>query len=270
MSEQEYSREVSALIPFVSGKSVHLGGATEAPIPGTELVDRDSGLAHDSLGQYEAGSIDSLVSVHGLERLEDSIKALREWRRVLREGGTLAIVVCNPASAAREARHVYSPAALNNLVCTVGGFRVDQFVRLDEDSGWLLVAKREAVLDVRMPMGLQGPVIAQSVSRHPTALAELYFQIGILMLRSGDASLAESCFRSLMNHEPENAHAFFGLGMCLGSKQQWPEALTELQRAVSLDAGNREAQRWVELAKAKCEAQAEPARIVSTGPATSS
>ncbi len=270
MSVEESSREISALIPFVSGRAVQLGAASEDAIPGSELVDRESGQAHDSLGQYEAGSIDSLLSVHGFERLEDGIKAMREWRRVLHEGGTLALVLRDPSQGLGDASHVYSPAALNNLICTVGGFRVDQFIRLDQNSGWLFVAKRDAILDVRMPLGIQGPVISQTVSTTPGALAELYFQIGILMLRSGDPKLAESCFRSLMNHEPDNAHAFFGLGMCLASRQLWPEALTELQRAVSLDAGNQEAQRWVELAKSKCEATESPVKLVSTGPATSS
>lgn len=267
MSASQDSAEIAALVPFIKGRALQLGWSSQATIPGTELIDRDAGLVYDSLGQYHDDSIDCLASVYGLETLDDGIKALREWRRVLREGAVLALVLRDVDCVEQGIRHLYTPAAITNLLCTVGGFRIDQFAKLEEKNAWLLVAEREAVLDVRMPFGLQGAALSQSVANSSLVRAELYFQVGTLMLRSGDPELAENCFRSLMELEPENSHAFFGLGMCLGTMQRWSEALTELQRCIAVDPNNQEAQRWAELAKSKLAQAPVPGQPAPASPA---
>lgn len=271
MSASQNSAEIAAILPFISGRTLQLGWCSQETIPGAELVDADQGVVFDSLGQFHDGSIDCLATVYGFETLDDGIKGLREWRRVLREEGTLAMVLHDKDCTKEGLRHLYSPAAINNLLCTVGGFRIDQFARLANENAWVLVAKREAVLDVRMPFGIQAAALSESVAGSDRVRAELYFQVGTLMLRSGDPKLAEHCFRGLYDLEPENSHAFFGLGMCLGTMQQWAEALTELQRCLAIDPNNKEAQRWAELAKEKLAAGSGSAQSVQLpDPATSS
>lgn len=44
---------------------------------------------------FKDGSFDAVVAQHLLEHLHEPVEALREWRRVLRPGGTMALVTPN-------------------------------------------------------------------------------------------------------------------------------------------------------------------------------
>jgi SAM-dependent methyltransferase len=62
--------------------------ATADPTPARSFV----GEATD-LSMLPSGSYDTMVSSHVLEHVANPIKALHEWRRVLRKGGTLLAIV---------------------------------------------------------------------------------------------------------------------------------------------------------------------------------
>lgn len=55
---------------------------------------------------YADGSFDRVVATHILEHISEPHLALKEWRRVLRDGGTLSILIpTDPGFAWRFARH---------------------------------------------------------------------------------------------------------------------------------------------------------------------
>ena len=47
----------------------------------------------DDLSMFKTGELDFVVARHNLEHYVDVIKTLREWKRVLRTGGTLVVIV---------------------------------------------------------------------------------------------------------------------------------------------------------------------------------
>jgi len=59
----------------------------------------------------------------------DVVKTLLEWRRVLKPGGTLAIVVPTsgretPSNLDPTHKHCFTPESLERLVTIIGGFDV--------------------------------------------------------------------------------------------------------------------------------------------------
>ena len=83
----------------------------------------------DDLRMFRDGELDYVVSRHNLEHYVDVVKTLLEWRRVLKPGGTLAIVV--PDERAGDTiyldpthKHCFTPESLERLVTIIGGFDV--------------------------------------------------------------------------------------------------------------------------------------------------
>jgi len=81
---------------------------------------------------FAAESFDSVIARHNLEHYIDTAGVLIEWRRVLKPGGTLAVILPDeenfPTQRGRTLEldpthyHGYSMAALGRLVHLVGGF----------------------------------------------------------------------------------------------------------------------------------------------------
>ncbi len=244
-----------ALANYVSGQTLELGGASGGSLPGTTLIDREAGAAYDDLGAHEEGSIDAIVSAGGVEHCGNVVAAIREWQRVLRDGGQLAVVLRDPADqeAWVESPNAYTPDAWAALLGTVGGFEIVNFDAL-EGVGMLVVAKRCEVLDLRQVLGMQGAALAEAAKRGPEHLAELCFQFGTVLLRSGTSRPAIRCFEEALEREPDNADCLFGIGMCHAIDKRWGDAISWLERAVTSDPNNSETKRWLGLARLEFEA----------------
>lgn len=256
------AKELSA---YVNGKTLEMGARSSGQIHGTTLIDREGvggvDSSYESLSGIPDGSVDAIVSDRGLETVNDPLKTLREWNRVLREGGKLAVICADGTrgpAASDEGRQTYTPKYLANLLRLVGGWHVTESRLLADASSFLLVAERQGVCTIRGPLGSLSATLALAASENDANRAELYFQLGTILLQSGDPTLAERCFKTMLQLEPGNADGLFGLGMCYGTQHLWPEALTELQRVVALDPTNLEAKRWVALAKEKVGGTAKP------------
>jgi predicted SAM-dependent methyltransferase len=96
---------------------------------------------------FKSGELDYVVSRHNLEHYIDVVKTLREWRRVLRPGGTLAIIV--PDERAGDTifldpthKHCFTPESLKNLLDVIGGFDVLRTETAIPDWSFLLVAQK--------------------------------------------------------------------------------------------------------------------------------
>ena len=260
MAAKDWSREIATVSQYILGATVEVRGECAQPISGiTQSV--DSSVA--GLASLAENSVDSLISVGGLERLTDPIAGLRSMRRALREGGQLVLVVQvhestadNPHGSAR-----YSPQYLAALLVLVSGFAVGTIDEVTAGETFIIVCKRSAVEQVRQPFGAHGQGMVQQVNSSPAARAEYYFQMATLMLQTGDQEWAVQCFQNVLTLEPDNSEAFFGLGMTLGTQNRWVEAQVYLQRAQILDPQNTEIQRWMQLATQQQAPVQQPAPV---------
>lgn len=83
------------------------------------------------LSMYKDGEVDAILARHILEHMIDPIKALREWRRVLKDDGKLVVMVpdyrfseaisCDPSHT-----HAFTPDSLASLLDAVGGFSIEK------------------------------------------------------------------------------------------------------------------------------------------------
>jgi SAM-dependent methyltransferase len=103
----------------------------------------------DDLSMFADGELDYVVSRHNLEHYVDVVKTLLEWRRVLKIGGIMAIIV--PDEGAGDTiyldpthKHCFTPESLRRLVNIVGGFDVLRTETVIPDWSFLLIASRRA------------------------------------------------------------------------------------------------------------------------------
>lgn len=239
---------LEALADYVHGSTLQLDHGNESAAPGATLV----GFA--AFESHADASCDSIVGAWSVEHVDDIVAALHQWRRVLREGGHLAVVLRDAASAWGDAPHCYTPDAWQNLLRTIGGFELVRLAELDDGNGWLVVAQRHALLDLRNILGCQGAALSDAAQRSPEHRAELCFQFGTILLRAGVITPAIHCFHALLEQDPDNGEGLFGLGMCHALQQQWQDAHGWLERAVAVDPNNSEAKRWLGLAQLELDA----------------
>ena len=88
----------------------------------------------DDLHMFADGEMDFIVARHNLEHYVDPVKALQEWRRVLRSGGVIALVLpdercVDTISLDPTHKHVFTPESIRRLLELVEGFEI---VRLEE------------------------------------------------------------------------------------------------------------------------------------------
>jgi predicted SAM-dependent methyltransferase len=101
----------------------------------------------DDLHMFGDGDLDYVVSRHNLEHYVDVVKTLREWRRVLRPGGIMAIIV--PDERAGDTvyldpthKHCFTPESLEHLIEAVGGLEVRRTETVVPDWSFLIVAAK--------------------------------------------------------------------------------------------------------------------------------
>ncbi len=241
---------ITALSAYATGTTIELSASGTSEIDGSSLVDCSRGDAH-GLESLEPGTVDAILALDLFDVVQDRVKVLFLIRQALVEGGTLAFSV---------GKHL-PPTAINSLFKVVGGFTMDVST-LGEGS--LVVARRSVLLDVRQPFGLQSAFLAAAAQHNDVVRSELYFQIGNVLLRSGDPKLAEQCFTSVIELEPRGSEGHFGLGMCYASQGLWSDAVTVLQQALALDPTNTDAAQWAELARESYAAQGDVEEIAET------
>lgn len=228
-----------ALAAHVRAETLELADPQFAPIAGTIQVDpARSGGEHDLSGLAGA-SIDAIVCQRLSWPLRDPIRAIEDWKRVMRPGGPLALVV----------EGEQAPDPMVDMLHRVGGFELQSVQPLEDGSGFCVVAERSIVAELRGPLATIAPGLAQCVNDNESVRAEMYFQLGSMLLQAGDAELSGSCFDAMLQLEPQSSHARFGLGMCHATVGRWDDALSELQRAIALEPGDTEVERWIELAR---------------------
>ncbi len=97
---------------------------------------------------FRDGELDFVVARHNLEHYVDPVKALQEWKRVLRPGGSLAVLVpderaLNTIALDPTHKHVFTPESLTRMVNLIGGLRIVKVETVVSDWSFLCVCERE-------------------------------------------------------------------------------------------------------------------------------
>ena len=155
-----------AVLPYCVGRGIDVGCGHRKTTPnciGVDLLARgecgrvgvvagrasaaDIRASGDDLPMFADGSLDFVVARHNLEHYVDVVKTLQEWRRVLRPGGHLAVVL--PDETNRNTivldpthKHAFTPGSFQRLVRLIGGLEEVECQTLIKDWSFLYVARR--------------------------------------------------------------------------------------------------------------------------------
>lgn len=93
-----------------------------------KISQADIECSGDSLPMFNDDELDYIVLRHNLEHYKDPIKALFEWKRLLKPGGILAMVVpddenCDTIHLDPTHYHVFTMSSLERILTLIGGFK---------------------------------------------------------------------------------------------------------------------------------------------------
>lgn len=99
------------------------------------------------LDKFEDGSVGGILAKHLLEHIVDPFPVLKEWGRVLDEGGRLVIIVpdyryCEAMSCDPSHVHAYTPESLKSLLEAVGGFKVTRTEQINPGHVFMVSAEK--------------------------------------------------------------------------------------------------------------------------------
>ncbi len=153
-------KENSVLYPYCRGKGIDVGcgphkihpkaigidiapkGTKFMPPGRKDIPDRLGGLVcqadiqarGDDLFMFKDNELDYVVSSHNLEHYQDTIKTLKEWKRVLKPGGILGVILPDDTRGdsmhALGHKHSFTPESFKNLIELIGGFRIIKLEQL--------------------------------------------------------------------------------------------------------------------------------------------
>jgi SAM-dependent methyltransferase len=156
-----------ALFPLCRGKGIDVGCGHRKTHPNAigidlvvkgEILDSAANVAGrlsqadieatgDQLSMFDDNSLDYVVQRHNLEHYQDPIRAIQEWKRTLKPGGVLAMVVpdddaCDSIHLDPTHKHVFTQSSLLRIIELVGGMRVDHIGPLLYEWSFICVAEK--------------------------------------------------------------------------------------------------------------------------------
>lgn len=160
-------REHLALYPYCEGRGIDVGCGGNKIHPdaiGVDIIPKgkkgffgsqqkiisqaDIQSSGDNLNMFKDGELDYVVASHNLEHYKDLVKTLIEWKRVLKPGGVLGVILpddtkINTIKLDPTHKHVFIPESFKNLVEIVGGFEIIRLEECIKDWSFLCVAKKK-------------------------------------------------------------------------------------------------------------------------------
>jgi len=102
----------------------------------------------DDLHMFEDGEMDFIVARHNLEHYVDIIKTLQEWIRVLKSGGTLALVLpdetnINTIALDPTHKHAFTPESFKRYIDMMGGWEIIRLEPLLKDWSFICVCRKK-------------------------------------------------------------------------------------------------------------------------------
>lgn len=167
------AKETSVLYPYCRGRGIDVGCGAHKIHPaatGIDIVARgtkfkkckmkkgildrqgafvcqaDIQAAGDNLFMFKDNELDYVVSSHNLEHYLDTIKTLREWKRVLKPGGILGIILPDDIRGSSMYvlchKHCFTPESFKNLVQLIGGLKIIKLERMGPSRSFVCVMKK--------------------------------------------------------------------------------------------------------------------------------
>lgn len=142
-TNREYNPEAEPMAPLVSGRGIDVGCGAAKTSPeaiGVDLIapgktgdeasqkgrvsQADVQASGDDLWMFSDGELDYVIARHNLEHYVDPVRTLREWARVLKEGGVLGLVLPDDEAfdtlkADSTHKHAYTQSSLRNLLSLI-------------------------------------------------------------------------------------------------------------------------------------------------------
>lgn len=225
---QQSSPSIQALAPYCQGKGLQFFPAEQAPFAGVP-VQETSGVV------VEDGSLDFVVAGPHWIQGDIPISLVHEWRRILREGGRIALLVDKGGLPIQ---------VLARFVGREGGFAMDNPVPLN-GGGWMLTGHRSFMHCLMQVTETLGREIGRE-DKPEGWETELSFSLGSLLLNAGDGQNAAIFFNTALAEEPRNTEAMIGLGLSLGLQANWRGAESVLQEVLAIEPGHPIASEWLE------------------------
>jgi len=158
--------EMKALYPYCKGVGVDIGCGSKKTHPnaiGVDLTprgtpgkygserrqysDADICLSGDDLNLFADQVFDYVVARHNLEHYTDPVKAVREWKRVLKKGGILGVVL--PDDAEQDTirmdpthKHAFTMDSFKNFLDAIGGFKIKKLKPWIPHQSFVCVAQK--------------------------------------------------------------------------------------------------------------------------------
>lgn len=159
--------EMLSLYPYCKGLGVDVGCGSRKTHPdaiGIDLVKRgnagkfgserrqmsqaDIRLSGDDLYIFADDTLDYVVSRHTIEHFKDPKKAIIEWKRVLKRGGVLGLVV--PDDEANDTKkldpthfHAFTKKSFRKLLEKIGGFNIEKIEDCVPRWSFTVIAKKK-------------------------------------------------------------------------------------------------------------------------------
>jgi|GEM_PF-1480840 SAM-dependent methyltransferase len=148
MKNNEMHPERSALYPLCHGRGIDVGCGYRKTHPDAIGVDiTPNGVAGsvgivagniseaeietsgDRLDMFNDGELDYLVQRHNLEHYQDTVKTLQEWKRVVKPGGILGMVIpddefTDTIKLDPTHLHVFTRSSFKRLIDLIGGLEI--------------------------------------------------------------------------------------------------------------------------------------------------
>jgi predicted SAM-dependent methyltransferase len=148
--QKEDDLEKLALYPYCEGVGVDIGCGSKKTHPDALGVDTtpkgESGkygserrqisvadicASGDNLYIFADNSLDYVVSRHNLEHYEDFMKTLKEWKRVLKKGGILGVVLPDDSELDTikidpTHKHAFTKDIFKNILRKIKGFKIQK------------------------------------------------------------------------------------------------------------------------------------------------
>ncbi|VAX25297.1 hypothetical protein MNBD_NITROSPINAE02-654 [hydrothermal vent metagenome] len=139
-THQHLNPELMVVAPIVSGKGIDVGCGSAKTHPdciGVDIIapgekgdvasqkglvsQADIMASGDRLDMFGEGELDYVIARHNLEHYDDPVKTLAEWRRVLKPGGVMGLVLpdddaFDTMSADKTHKHPFTRSSLKKIV----------------------------------------------------------------------------------------------------------------------------------------------------------
>lgn len=216
------------LEPYVRGKGVQF--FTTSPVPFTDIPVQTTSIVENCAD----ASLDFVIA--GPEWLLGDIPftLISEWRRVLNEGGKIAVIV--------EACGM-PVQLLARLLAREAGLAVDNPIPIGE-THFLLTGIRS--FNTAMLMATENLGRELSRAAKPAGWEEEFnFGIGSLLLNAGDGQNAATFYNLVLTENTQNLDAKIGLALALGVQGNWQGAEGALNEVLGVDPENTMAKEWL-------------------------